>query len=198
MIFNKQKRGFTVFFAVLVSSLALAVGLAIYDLLIRELNLSQTATQSQYAIYAADTGIECAFYWDLNCPTSGGPAYCARSGGSAFATSSTSNPPVSGIYCALQSNGQSQDIAAAGTPPATFTVPPTGWTTWVWNNPVPTATAATTTFWVLLGTTASSPCAKVTVSKTGNPSATSIVSRGYNSCSGTGIIRLERALQANY
>ena len=54
------------FFAVLVSSLALAIGLAMYDLVVRELQLSSTTEQSQYAIYAADTAVECALYWDFH------------------------------------------------------------------------------------------------------------------------------------
>jgi hypothetical protein len=59
-----RRGGFTAFFAVLVSALALAIGLSIYDLLLRELTLSQTARDSQSAIFAADTGVECALYWD--------------------------------------------------------------------------------------------------------------------------------------
>ncbi len=62
----KYKRGFTMFFAVLVASLALGIGVAIYDLVVRELLLSYTTEQSQYAIYAADTGAECALYWDAH------------------------------------------------------------------------------------------------------------------------------------
>ncbi len=38
---RELKKGFTIFFAVLVSSLALSVGLAIYDLITRELTLSR-------------------------------------------------------------------------------------------------------------------------------------------------------------
>ena len=53
----------------LAGGLALSIGIAIYDLTIRELDLSATATQSQYAIYAADTGVECALYWDIQNPT---------------------------------------------------------------------------------------------------------------------------------
>lgn len=67
---HTKARGFTMFFAVLVSSLALAIGLAIYDLVTRELLLSTTTAQSQYAIYAADTGVECALYWDFKYNTS--------------------------------------------------------------------------------------------------------------------------------
>jgi hypothetical protein len=182
------RQGFTIFFAVLVSSLALAVGVAIYDLLSRELLLSQTATQSQYAIYAADTGAECALYWDSKY---GGA-------GSAFATSTTSNPPASGVTCTMQTNGSPQDIAANGTPPATFGIPPNNWTSW---SIVSTADAATTTFYVLIGSTATSPCAQVTVGKSsvgGSPSQTNIVSHGYNTCANTGVVRIERALQVTY
>jgi hypothetical protein len=53
------------FFAVLVSSLALAIGIAIFDLVTRELQLSSTSAQSEFAIYAADTGVECVLYWDF-------------------------------------------------------------------------------------------------------------------------------------
>lgn len=159
----------------LVASLALAVGLAIFDLTIRELDLSGTTTQSQYAIYAADTGAECALYWDVK--------------SSSFGTSSTSVWPSSDVDC----NGA--DVAAAGTPPATFSTPQTtgnGWSAW---SKTSTASAATTTFYV---TFAPQPyCVKVEVAKNGNPAATTIISHGYNTCTG-GTLQLERALQVNY
>ena len=171
------KRGFTIFFAVLVASLALAVGLAIYDLLLRELALSQTATQSQYAIYAADTGAECALYWDLN---------YTDNDKSAFATSSLDNPIVSSLSC----NNQNVVISPVVGIPWTTAVPPR------------TPTSATTVFWVSLGTALSDPCAKVTVEKTivnpGDPSATTITSRGRNTCDNADPSRLERALEINY
>src|SRR3989338_283641 len=98
---NINNKGFTIFFAMLAGGLALSIGIAIYDLTIRELDLSATATQSQYAIYAADTGVECALYWDYKCAGGG----CAD--GSAFATSSSYLGATSGVSC----NGQ--DVAAA-------------------------------------------------------------------------------------
>ena len=174
---SMDKRGFTIFFAVLVGSLALAVGLAIYDLLVRELALSQTATESQYAIYAADTGAECALYWDLN---------YGDTDGSAFATSSLDNPVVSSLSC------NNQDVVTSpivGIP----------WTTEV---PPRTPTSATTVFWVSLGSAQSDSCAMVTVEKTivtqGDPSATKITSRGRNTCDSADPSRLERALEVRY
>lgn len=181
-----HKRGFTIFFATLITSLALAIGLAIYDLTTRELTLSATVNQSQYAIYAADTGAECALYWDAKC------ALGSCAGGSAFATSTESNggafPPTSGVLC----NGQ--DTASAGTPPASYALPPTGWTAWALQR---TASAATTTFWIALGAV-NGPCVKVEVGKTGTPTRTTITSHGYNTCLTGSLNRLERALQVSY
>jgi hypothetical protein len=186
-----KKNGFTIFFAVLVTSLALAIGLAIYDLTVRELDLSATVNQSQYAIYAADTGAECALYWDTHCTASG----CAV--GSGFATSSNTNggtfPPASGLSC------DGQDIAAAGMPPSPFGSPPSGWTSWVVQS---NASSATTTFWLFLGTPggnlATSSCAMVTVAKSGSPTQTTVTAHGYNTCIVGGPTQLERALQVSY
>lgn len=177
-------KGFTIFFAVLVTSLALAIGLSIYDLTVRELDLSATVNQSQYAIYAADTGAECALYWDTHCSFSGCTA------GSAFATSSGSTLPGSGegIVC------NAQDIVGAGTPPSPYVPPPTGWS--AWDTSQRTATAATTTFTVSF---APQPyCVTVTVSKSGTPVQTVVTAHGYNTCAPGGVTQLERALQVSY
>lgn len=181
-----QPRGFTIFFAVLVAGLALSVGLVIYDLLIRQLALSQVATQSQYAIYAADTGAECALYWDLKY----GNTTPTDADGSAFATSSDWNrggtaASVAGVNC----NGQS--IWDVGT----IVNNNTGNTGWVVS--APNGTNATTTFWVSAGATLASPCVKVEVGKSGIVSQTTIISHGYNTCA-SGTLRLERTLQVNY
>lgn len=162
----------------LVGGLALSIGIAIYDLTVRELDLSQTATQSQFAIYAADTGAECALYWDFKCPL----GTCTTNGaaGSAFATSSQMAYPGSGIMC----NGL--DVRAQST--------------WAVVAPIGES-AATTTFTI---TFSPQPyCAVVTVAKYGTPTKTSVTSKGYNfgsaTCGSTvGMVRLERALRVSY
>lgn len=60
---NKQN-GYTLLFAVLVSSLVLSVGISILTISKKEFLLSSAARESVYAFYAADTGLECAVYWD--------------------------------------------------------------------------------------------------------------------------------------
>lgn len=50
--------------AVLVSSVLLALGFAIYNIVSKELIFSSAGRESQFAFYAADSGAECALYWD--------------------------------------------------------------------------------------------------------------------------------------
>ncbi len=57
--------GYTLLFAVLISSLMLSIGVAVFNIAIKEFKLSSTGRESQFAFYAADTGTECALYWDL-------------------------------------------------------------------------------------------------------------------------------------
>ncbi len=179
-----HKRGFTIFFAVLVSSLALSVGFAIYDLVSRELVLSQTTTQSQHAIFAADAGVECALYWDGKYvpPVSNG-----------FTSIFAAPPIVTGLQVGdVVCNNQ--DIYADGTPPPTYALPATGASGWIDWSQASTSDTVTTEFTLDLPT----GCAQVTVTKVGNPPQTTVVSRGYNTCLPTGIVRTERALQVNY
>ena len=64
-----NSRGFTLLYAVLISSILLAIGIAIFEITVRELRLSSVVRESQYAFYAADSGIECALYWDVQAST---------------------------------------------------------------------------------------------------------------------------------
>ena len=59
-----DNKGFTLLVAVLVSGVLLAIGLAIFNITIKELLLSSSGRDSQFAFYAADSGAECALYWD--------------------------------------------------------------------------------------------------------------------------------------
>ena len=62
---NSCSSGFTVLFAVLIGSLIFSLGIAISQLSIKEIVLSSTGKQSETAFFAADTGVECALYWDF-------------------------------------------------------------------------------------------------------------------------------------
>ena len=87
IIENKSKKGFVILLAVLLSSVFMIIGAFIFNISIKELILSSGGKSSQFAFYAADTGIECALYWD--------------SRGEYFAESNKTDEPQE-IYC----NGQ--------------------------------------------------------------------------------------------
>ena len=165
---SKKNAGFTTLFAALVASLLLAVGLTIYDITSKQLIFSAIVRDSNFAFYAADTGLECALLWDVKYT---GPANFGS--GSVFATStdSTSVPSLQ-VLC----NGV--DIA-----------------TQPWSV-AKVADAATTTFTVTFNQ--SPYCAKVWVEKWGYPSRTRVTSRGYNVCDTGASNRIERALRASY
>jgi hypothetical protein len=61
---NSPERGFTLLIAVILSSVALSIGIALLDIATKQVVLSSSAKQSQVAFYNADRALECALYWD--------------------------------------------------------------------------------------------------------------------------------------
>lgn len=59
-----MNKGFTLILAVLISSIVLAIGLAMFNISIKQTLLSYTARESHFAFYAADAGLECVQYWE--------------------------------------------------------------------------------------------------------------------------------------
>ncbi|MDB5265240.1 MAG: hypothetical protein JWN64_811 [Parcubacteria group bacterium] len=57
-------RGFTLLIAVVMTSVLLSVALALIDVSYKQVLLASTARLSGIAIYAADSGVECALYYD--------------------------------------------------------------------------------------------------------------------------------------
>lgn len=57
--------GFTLLLAALIASIVLVLGASIFGIAQKELMLSSIGRDSQFAFYAADTGAECALYWDI-------------------------------------------------------------------------------------------------------------------------------------
>jgi len=100
---NFQKdRGFTVFIAIIVMSTLILVAGGVVSLAVKQSLISVTGRESQYAFYAADTGLECALYWDVQNQIIGNSAF------------STSTGPQT-ISC------NNQNATVGGTPQSTFT-----------------------------------------------------------------------------
>ncbi|HRH25583.1 MAG TPA: pilus assembly PilX N-terminal domain-containing protein [Parcubacteria group bacterium] len=89
-----KNRGFTLFIAIVISATLLLVSSGIISVAVKEAFLTTANRHSQEAFYAADTGIECALYWDLKNP----------GGLSAFATSTTA---------VISCNGQSFTVGGS-------------------------------------------------------------------------------------
>lgn len=100
----EQPRGFTLLVAVVLTSVLLAVGLALLDIAYKQVVLSSTARQSQFAFYAADSAMECALYWDQ------------QQNAFSYAT------PLTSIRCAATDIALSSSVSG-GTRTTTFSTP---------------------------------------------------------------------------
>ncbi|MEX2013987.1 MAG: pilus assembly PilX N-terminal domain-containing protein [Parcubacteria group bacterium] len=92
---RKFNSGFTLFIAIIVMGTLLLVAAGMVSLAVRQALISASGRESQHAFYAADTGIECALYWDVQNP----------SGRSAFSTSTPSNITCNGTAATVGGGG---------------------------------------------------------------------------------------------
>jgi len=83
-LINKNNNGFTLFVSIVIMGTVLLIATGVVSLAVKQAFISSAGKESQNAFYAADTGVECALFWDIHNP----------SGVSAFGTSTASS-----IYC---------------------------------------------------------------------------------------------------
>ncbi|OGG72597.1 hypothetical protein A3A38_02905 [Candidatus Kaiserbacteria bacterium RIFCSPLOWO2_01_FULL_53_17] len=107
----QARGGYALTLAIVVSSVVLSIGLSLLNIVQKELILSATGRDSQFAFYAADAGLECVLYWDLGNPT-----------GSIFPESSIDDdaPPAVGTMCGttdLSSDKADWDATIEDCPP---------------------------------------------------------------------------------
>ncbi len=160
-----KQAGITLFIVIVIMSILLLISFAIVNITLKATLFSSSGRDSQYAFYAADSGIECAIYWD------------SRFNPSKFATS-TSGSPISCNNIAI-SNGQ--------TIPGTTTLTLIGGG----GNANPTSIFY---FNMNQGSDPEPYCAIVTVTKNTDGS-TYIKSRGYNTCDPSNPRRVERGIE---
>jgi hypothetical protein len=65
---KKLKSGFVILFAVTLAAILLAITLGVSNIALREVKFGTNARDTNDAFFAADTGIECAFYYDRQAP----------------------------------------------------------------------------------------------------------------------------------
>lgn len=80
----KLKQGFSLFLAIIVIGALILIAFSVVAISVKETEFSVSNRESQFAIFAADAGIECAAYWDakpavskFDPATSGSPINCA-------------------------------------------------------------------------------------------------------------------------
>ena len=90
---NIPIRGVTLLISVILTSVVLSVALALLDITYKQVLLSGSAKQSQYAFYNADTAMECALYWDqqknafdYTTPLGAGSLLCNTLGATSYVT----------------------------------------------------------------------------------------------------------------
>ncbi len=102
-IFNFQK-GFTLFVALVVTGTLLLIAAGVVSLAVKQSFISASGRESQRAFYAADTGLECALYWDVKNP-SGQSAFATSTGSTIFCNKDANNPGnqwvVGGAYTSV-------------------------------------------------------------------------------------------------
>ena len=59
------KNGFAVLFAVMLASFLITLGISIFSISLREIQITTAVRDSQIAYYVADSARECALYWEV-------------------------------------------------------------------------------------------------------------------------------------
>ncbi len=67
--FKKGKKGFVVLFTVLIAAVTLAMAVGISNIALKQIILSASATDANKSFYAADSGVDCALFYDLKQPS---------------------------------------------------------------------------------------------------------------------------------
>ncbi|PIR38846.1 MAG: hypothetical protein COV34_00190 [Candidatus Zambryskibacteria bacterium CG10_big_fil_rev_8_21_14_0_10_42_12] len=67
-----SQKGFVLFVAIGVSAILLLVTVAMSNITLKQVLIAQASQESQKAFYAADNGIECVMFWEIQNPTNPG------------------------------------------------------------------------------------------------------------------------------
>jgi len=191
---HRRQQGFTLLLAVLVASIFLAVAATVSVATSKNIIFSTSGRESQFAFYAADSGIECALYWDkIGYLSADGKNHVTAFPAGGLGDDSTPDP-VFGDAPGNISCGPSGSI----TPGAASGI-------YASQNFISRGNKTATSIFTLSLNHVTKSCAIVLVTKSvatasdgSNSTSTTIDSYGYNTCDTTNLRRIERALEAKY
>lgn len=185
---NKSKiifqGGSVLILALIMASILLSVGLGISGIALKEIKLSSIGTESGKAFYMADTGAECALYWDLRSTTTVD-----------MIDDNTDNDSAGYVFATSSAPGS---YVAVGNPIKCFDG--VNITTSSWSVVPGTSPDRAVTTFKLSAADPTEPCVIITVEKRdtgGGVFTTTIDSRGQSSCD-TNPRRVERGLRVSY
>jgi len=171
---EKNKReGFVILIAVLLAVVFSLIGASIFSISLKELVLSSGGKDSQFAFYAADSGADCALYWDLKYNKFATSTYSVAPTNLNCSEQNVTNSPTNWVWGATV-DGQVTDLKHGGT---------------IFG------------FDLYPGDSFRNDCVIVSVLKTKKDNgtySTKIISRGYNTCEPDSSRRVERAVEINY
>lgn len=195
--FRKQNNnGFTILFAVLVSTLILTIGASVINIALKQLTLSGSARDSQFAFYAANTGIECALYWDFVGVDGVSIPVFATSSDTVSAIQSNISDIHSSVKCSEKFIIDGDNLSNVEHDCDIDIFNDTGWCI-----DDSSTDSATTSFRIDPIADGVEYCVDVNVSKYldgDGRTRTAIDSRGYNTCDGDDNRRVERGLRITF
>lgn len=112
----EEHRGFALLIAVVLSSVVLALGVALLDIAYKQVLLSSSAKNSQYAFYNADSALECALYYDqkqgafIYNSTYAGAIQCSNLTVTSFAANQDPNQRTTTFNVPCATGGISADV----------------------------------------------------------------------------------------
>lgn len=169
------QKGFTLLLSIVITSMLLLVSFVVANISLKQLVLAYAGQESQHSFYNADSGLECAMYWD-----------------SLFDSFATTSQPLQTIICAGQSisSGSQNNIE-------TFPMS----TSLIGNTQIPTDTP-TSIFRInyARGCAIVTVNKSYSVASPGFPSVpkTLIQSKGYNTCDINSDRRFERGIKIDF
>lgn len=113
---SRQQRGFALLIALVLTSVVLALGMALLDIAYKQVVLSSSAKNSQYAFYNADSALECALYYDQQQgaffynSSYGSTVTCSNLAVTGFQATQDSNARTTTFSVPCASGGTSADV----------------------------------------------------------------------------------------
>lgn len=160
--------GYALLLSILISSIVLVIAIGLTGLIEKELVLTSSARDSQFAFYAADSGSECGLFWDFKHPGYDGTIFREFEGDNSPTQEELDS---NGAFCNNVNIVENWQIIQED------------------------STSATTRFEVPLS---GDTCTIVDVAKTDSGVNTEIESRGQTRCGTTHPRRVERAIRLQF